>query len=279
MTGATRAKAAPRGALDSSQKRTIALWEVGAFVWIMVAGSALHFTYELSGFSWFAALFGSVNESTWEHLKLFFWPGLVYALVQHAFVKDYANNYWWGKGLALLVTPIGVMVSFYFYLGIVLPLYGEGTLWGAIGTGAVGVLLGEQIATDVVSFNFTRQFGGLFIVWATAQPGQDLAEVEVAVDADAFGVELLAAQGVEPGPHGGVAEGVVGGGVYLVLDPAQAKQVPGGVEHLLEEILGGGVDRIVFAVEVILHGFEVGFLGVADDEGFRVEAVGDRVLG
>jgi len=36
----------------------------------------------------------------------------------------------------------------------------------------------DQIATDVVSFNFTRQFGGMFIVWATAQPGQDLAEVE-----------------------------------------------------------------------------------------------------
>ena len=151
MTSAVRTKDAPRGALDSSQKRTIALWEVGAFVWIMIAGSALHFTYELSGFNWFAALFGSVNESTWEHLKLFFWPGLVYTLVQHAFVKDFANNYWWGKGLALLVTPIGVMASFYLYLGVVLPLYGEGTLWGAIGTGAVGVLLGNIVAYRVIT--------------------------------------------------------------------------------------------------------------------------------
>ena len=40
----------------------------------------------------------------------------------------------------------------------------------------------DQIATDVVSFNFTRQFGGMFIVWATAQPGQDLAEVEAVLD-------------------------------------------------------------------------------------------------
>jgi len=151
MTSAARTKDAPRGSLDTAQKRTIALWEAGAFVWIMLAGSALHFAYELSGFNWFAALFGSVNESTWEHLKLFFWPGLVYALVQHAFVKDYANNYWWGKGLALLVTTIGVIVSFYFYLGIVLPMYGEGTLWGAIGTGAVGVLLGNMVAYRVIT--------------------------------------------------------------------------------------------------------------------------------
>jgi zinc protease len=40
----------------------------------------------------------------------------------------------------------------------------------------------DQIATDVNSFNFTRQLGGLFIVWATAQPGGDLAAVERAIE-------------------------------------------------------------------------------------------------
>jgi len=36
----------------------------------------------------------------------------------------------------------------------------------------------DQIATDVGSFNYTRELGGVFVVWATAQPDQDLAEVE-----------------------------------------------------------------------------------------------------
>ena len=40
----------------------------------------------------------------------------------------------------------------------------------------------EQIATDVSSFNYTRQLGGLFIVSATAQPGGDLAAVEAAIE-------------------------------------------------------------------------------------------------
>ena len=120
-------------------------------MWIMLAGSALHFVYELSGFHWFAALL-RVGER--EHLgasEAVLLARLVYALVQHAFVKGYANNYWWGKGLALLVTTIGVIVSFYFYLGIVLPMYGEGTLWGAIGTGAVGVLLCNVVAYRVLT--------------------------------------------------------------------------------------------------------------------------------
>jgi zinc protease len=40
----------------------------------------------------------------------------------------------------------------------------------------------DQIATDVNSFNYTRQLGGLFVVSATAQPGGDLGAVERALD-------------------------------------------------------------------------------------------------
>ncbi len=40
----------------------------------------------------------------------------------------------------------------------------------------------DQIATDVSAFVMTRQFGSLFIVIATAKPGQDLAEVETVLD-------------------------------------------------------------------------------------------------
>lgn len=137
--------------LDKKHRRIILLWEAGAFVWIMLAGSALHFVYELSNFSSAAALVGSVNESTWEHLKLFFFPALLFALVEHAFVKDFAHNYWWGKALALVVTPLGVIASFYFYLGIALPRYGEGFLWADIGTGAFGVLLGNVVAYRVLT--------------------------------------------------------------------------------------------------------------------------------
>ena len=32
----------------------------------------------------------------------------------------------------------------------------------------------DQIATDVNSFNYTRELGGVFVLWATAQPDQDL---------------------------------------------------------------------------------------------------------
>ncbi len=130
-------------AVSAATRRKVVFWEIGAFFFIMIFGSFFHFIYELSGFNSIAALFGSVNESTWEHLKLFFYPGLAFYAVQHAFIRHEVNNYWLRTAVALALVPVGVITSFYFYLGIALPIYGEGWLWADISTGAFGVLLGN----------------------------------------------------------------------------------------------------------------------------------------
>jgi hypothetical protein len=127
-------------------RRAVLLWEIATFVVVMIGASALHFAFELSGFWQPMAVFASVNESTFEHLKLFFWPMLIMALVEHAYIKGRVNNYWWGKAMALVATPIAVIISFYFYLGIALPLTGTGYLALDIGTGAFGVAVGNIVA-------------------------------------------------------------------------------------------------------------------------------------
>jgi zinc protease len=40
----------------------------------------------------------------------------------------------------------------------------------------------DQVATDVSGFAWERELGGLFVLWATAQPGQDPAEMERMLD-------------------------------------------------------------------------------------------------
>lgn len=44
---------------------------------VISAGSVLHFVWEWSGGSDVVAVVAATNESTWEHLKLAFWPALV----------------------------------------------------------------------------------------------------------------------------------------------------------------------------------------------------------
>ena len=60
-------------------------WEIIGLFWTLAAGNLLHFVYDWTGSSVAAALFSAVNESTWEHMKLLFFPML--ALVLFLFFK------------------------------------------------------------------------------------------------------------------------------------------------------------------------------------------------
>ena len=131
-------------------KRRLIIWEVGSFIWVMLAGSAFHFAFELSEFWTPLALVSSVNESTWEHLKMYFWPGLIYALVQYTYTRDIANNYWLAKLGSLIMTPIGIVLSFYGYLAISLPLYGTGFFELDLMTMVVGLSLGSITAYKIM---------------------------------------------------------------------------------------------------------------------------------
>ena len=101
-------------------KNKLLIWEIGGFVFIGLVGASLHFTYELSDFSSnVVAYFSAVNESTWEHLKMVFFPGLLFALIEYTYVRDQVNNYLVAKTVSLLVKPLVIAVGWYIYAPIV----------------------------------------------------------------------------------------------------------------------------------------------------------------
>ncbi len=102
-----------------NRKLKLGLWEAGCVVWICVAGALLHFAFELSDFWKPLALIAAVNESAWEHSKMYFWPGVLYALIQYTYSRNYANNYWLGKAVALGVTPVIIFATYYSYMALI----------------------------------------------------------------------------------------------------------------------------------------------------------------
>jgi len=97
-------------------KNKLLLWEIGGFFFIGLVGASLHFTYELSDFSsTMVAYFSAVNESTWEHLKMTFFPGLVFALVEYTYVRDKVNNYLIAKTASLFIMPLVIFTGWYIY--------------------------------------------------------------------------------------------------------------------------------------------------------------------
>ena len=79
-----------------------------------LGGTLLHYLYDLTGKSVLAAPFSGVNESTWEHMKLFFWPAFVFALVESFFFRD-RENFWCIKLRGILLGLVMIPVLFYTY--------------------------------------------------------------------------------------------------------------------------------------------------------------------
>lgn len=78
----------------------------------------LHFVYEWSDNNVIIGVFGAVNESTWEHLKLLFWPSLLFSIFEYIFVGKLFNNYIAAKALSLYLGLLFIISSFYTYSGV-----------------------------------------------------------------------------------------------------------------------------------------------------------------
>ena len=99
-------------------KHDIPRWQIAGFLFTSVAGTFLHFLFDLTGQSLPAALVSAVNESIWEHLKLLFYPMVLFAVAEFGVWGRARQDFWSvklaGILLALAVTP----VIYYTYTGI-----------------------------------------------------------------------------------------------------------------------------------------------------------------
>ena len=104
--------------LESFMKRQIGLWQLMGFAATSLLGTLLHFLYDLTGGALLVAPFSGVNESTWEHMKLLFWPMLFFAIVQSFFFRD-RGDFWCVKLRGILLGLMLIPVLFYTYNGVI----------------------------------------------------------------------------------------------------------------------------------------------------------------
>ncbi len=123
-------------------QRTFFAWELTGVIFISLAGSLLHFVFDLFG-RWPAlAVIAAVNESVWEHLKLAFWPALIYAFIEWIFLHRSAKNFWVAKAIGIFSMPVLIVVTFYGYTS----LAGRHILWVDISLFVLAVFVGQMIS-------------------------------------------------------------------------------------------------------------------------------------
>lgn len=97
-------------------KRSLPLWQLMGFAVTSLLGTLFHFLYEWTNQSTIAALVSGVNESTWEHMKLLFFPMFFYGVVQSRFFKE-RRDFWCVKTVGITTGILLIPVLFYTYNG------------------------------------------------------------------------------------------------------------------------------------------------------------------
>jgi len=128
-------------------KRSILRWELGGIVFIVVLGTVLHFAFEWSGGWAPLGAIVAVNESVWEHLKLGFWPALLYAALEYGRFGKSATNFLFAKTVGIYLIPVTIVVLYYAYTTIL----GHGLLAVDIAIFVVAVIVGQLVSYKVLA--------------------------------------------------------------------------------------------------------------------------------
>ena len=122
--------------------------EMAGAAFMITLGSLLHFVFDWCGGWMPIALIAAVNESIWEHLKLVFWPGVLWAAIMPVGADLARRDVFAAKGISLLVSAVLIVLIFSAYTAI---------------------LGGNLLVLDIGTFVFSILMGQLFSAWLVAR--------------------------------------------------------------------------------------------------------------
>lgn len=100
--------------MDNKLKRL----EIAGVFFVFICGTLLHFLYSWTNGSGVGILFGAVNESVWEHIKIFAMPYIVWGIIELAFSIPYFRQFVVAKVLGLYLLCVLIISFFYLYTSI-----------------------------------------------------------------------------------------------------------------------------------------------------------------
>ena len=72
----------------------------------------MHFLFDWTG-AYSLAPISAVNESTWEHMKILFFPMLIFSCAQYFFFREDFSGFWWVKLVGIIVGELAIPILFY----------------------------------------------------------------------------------------------------------------------------------------------------------------------
>jgi len=124
--------------------------EIIGTLFIIFLGTALHFTFASSGNNPIVGAFSAVNESVWEHLKLPFWPSILWLLITIYPLRKTVSNFFSAKAIGIIFMLLIIPLVFYSYTA-----FTEEILIVDIATFMIAVIIGQ-----LASYKLYKQANG-----------------------------------------------------------------------------------------------------------------------
>lgn len=142
-----------------NNKINLIKFQIFSMIFAIFLGILLHFTYKLSKNNFIVGLFSATNESTWEHLKLLFFPMVITTIIGCFIFKHTLPNFLCSKTIGIITSLICIIVFFYTYTGII----GTNYAFLNILTFILSVIIGEYVTYMLIINNFT--FKNIFCIY------------------------------------------------------------------------------------------------------------------
>lgn len=96
------------------------LWQctLAGLLITLFSGAALHFVYQWSGKNVIVGLFVPVSESTWEHMKMLFYPMFLLTMTEYFFLEDRICGLLFANTIGLLSGLLAIPLIFYTYTAL-----------------------------------------------------------------------------------------------------------------------------------------------------------------
>lgn len=133
-------------------RETLKRLTVGGILWTLILGTASHFFYQWSGECFAVGLIAPVNETVWEHLKLLFFPGLLFILGERIYLGERGRDLFYRRLTGLWAGLASMPLIYYSYTFFT----GRNYLWADIGIFLISVLI-----TFLVPWHLKDKMSGL----------------------------------------------------------------------------------------------------------------------
>ena len=133
-------------------------WCVSGVVAVAILGTLLHFLYDWTGESALAKPFSAIDESTWQHMKIMYFPMILFGAVEWWFFREEYPCFFGVKLVEILVGLLLIPILFYTYNGA----FGKSPDWLNITI----FMVADICAYAVEYMLFKRAEGGCRKVWS-----------------------------------------------------------------------------------------------------------------